>query len=75
MEKNISALHLTPPSDSLKRKEPCSSAIQDTSHPVDPSDPKRGGSVGKVDHQVAIEDPYEYGCRIVEEMPTNSHDS
>ena len=75
MENNIGAIHITPPSDILKRKEPCSSAIHDTSHPASPSDPKHGGSSGKVEDQAADEDPYEYGYHIVEEMPTNSHDS
>ena len=49
-EKSINTLHLTPTSDILKHKEPCSSEIPDTSHPVDPSDSKHGVSVGRVEH-------------------------
>lgn len=75
LEKNTEDMHNTPLTVSLKRKEPSCSATQDTSHQAGPSDPKQGCFNGNEGHQAEVEDPYEYGCRIVEEPPPTSHDS
>ena len=40
-----------------------------------PSVPTGGGSSGKEGHPSEEEDPYKYGCRIVEELPSTSHEA
>ena len=75
LEKNTEDMHNTPHTVSLKRKEPNCSATQDMSHQAGPSDPKRGCFNGNEGHQAEVEDPYKYGCHIIQEPPHTSHDS
>lgn len=58
-----------------QRKDPGGSATQDMNIQAGPSIPTGVGSSSKEGHPSKDEDPYQYGCRIVEESPPTSHEA
>ena len=73
LEKRADDKLCTPPSVGLKRKAPSCSDTQDIGHEDNPGDIKRGCHSVKDNKQVEEDDPYAYGCRVVEEPPSFSH--
>lgn len=54
--------------------DPGGSATQVMNFQASPSVPMGGGSSGKEGHPFEDEDPYKYGCYIIEESPSTSHE-
>lgn len=58
-----------------QNKDPGGTATQDMQTEVGPSVPTSGGSSGKEGYPSEDDDPYNYGCRIVEESPSTTHEA
>lgn len=67
--------HGTSQIDNKQSKDPSGTATQDMNIHAGPSIHTSGGSSGKEGHPSEDEDLYKYGCRIVEESPSTSHEA
>ena len=75
LETRAEEKHGTSQIDNKQSKDPGGIATQDMNIQAGPSVPTGGGSLGKDDHPSEDEDPYKYGCHVVEESPSTSHEA